>query len=101
MSQNTKHNENDTNAKEAGWLLKANNIATLSASISIVISILNKLMRMFSFNSLGLVIMLYIIASIAGFLALVCSIKYAKANESKISIDTYLAGISLILVVIV
>lgn len=104
MSHSNEQIENkptENQEKVAGWMLNASNIGIFSASISIAITVLNKLMRMFGYNSLGLVILLYILAGIAGFLALICSIKNAKKFDGHLTIDAYLAGIAILTVVLV
>ena len=96
-TENTSQPKNEP----AGWMLNAGNIGIFSATISIVITVFNKLMRMFGYNSLGLVMMLYILAGVAGFLALVCGIKNAKKHEGRLSLDCFLSGIAMIVLVLV
>ncbi len=94
--------DNKLNAENepVGWMLNAGNIGVFSATISIIITMFNKLMRMFGYNSLGLVMMLYILAGVAGFLALVCGIKNAK-HDRHLALDSFLAGIAMIALVII
>lgn len=101
MSQSNKQIDDNKTVQDTGWTINANNIALLSACISISITILNKLMRMFGYNSIGLVVMLYILASTAGILSLVCCIKNAKKFKRYLTLDGYLAGIALLVVVLV
>lgn len=88
-------------SEPAGWMLNAGNIGVFSATVSIIITVFNKLMRMFGYNSLGLVMMLYILAGVAGFLALVCGIKNAKKHDGRLALDGFLAGIAMIALVLI
>ena len=94
-------NQTQTKSEPAGWMLNAGNMGVFSATISIVITVFNKLMRMFGYNSLGLVMMLYILAGVAGFLALVCGIKNAKKYDGRLSLDGFLAGVAMIALVLI
>jgi len=101
----TTNNENATEStltqSNGNFQISSKNLAIYASCLSMTISIVHKLLRMFSFGYLGLIIMLYVVAGILSFFALICTIKHAKTKDSCFTVDNYFCGISLVLLLLV
>lgn len=86
--------------KERNWVINAGNIAILASSLSIVVDVIHKLLRMILVAYSGLIIFLYIIAGVLSILALFASIKYGFKQKS-ITVDAYFTGISFITLILI
>lgn len=85
---------------ERNWVINTGNIAVLSSSLSLVLAVINKLVRMLLLIDNGLVIFMYILSAVLSTLALVACIKNGfKAKDY--TIDAYLTGVSFIVLILI
>jgi len=110
-SNNQKDNTNDSSEtqskdknldknKEREFKINSGNLAIISSSLSLVLSAVNKLLRMLVLISGGLIIFLYIISALLSFFALFNCIKFAM-KEKQITVDSYLCGISILVLILI
>ena len=86
--------------KERNWVINTGNMAIIASSLSIVIDVLHKLLRMVLYAYSGLIIFMYIISGALCVFALIACIKNAFKYK-QISIDAYFTGISFIMLILV
>ena len=96
----TENNENDKQKKERNWVINTGNMAIIASSLSIVIDVIHKLLRMILYAYSGLIIFMYIISGILSVFALIACIKNAFKYK-QISIDAYFTGISFIMLILI
>ena len=86
--------------KERNWVIKAGNMAILASSLSLVIDVVHKLLRMVLIAYSGLIIFLYVLAGILSIFALFASIKYGFKQKG-ITVDAFFTGISFVALILI
>ena len=86
--------------KERNWVINAGNMAILASSLSLVIDVVHKLLRMVLIAYSGLIIFLYILAGILSIFALFASIKYGFKQKG-ITVDAFFTGISFVALILI
>ena len=109
LEQKSSNNENNNNKveenkqksqKEREFKINSGNEAIFASSIALVLSAVNKLLRMLVLVSGGLIIFLYVISALLSFFALFSCIKNAM-KEKNITVDSYFCGISLLVLILI
>lgn len=98
--EDKKQGEEKKQKKEIDFKINSGNIAVISSSLALLLSTVNKLLRMLVLVSAGLVIFLYIVSALLSFFALFSCIKNSFKNK-QITIDAYLCGISLLVLILI
>lgn len=93
-------NQNSKSKKEMEFKINSGNIAIIASSISLLLSVVNRLLRMLVLVSPGLIIFLYILSGILSFFALFCCIKNTIQNK-QIAVDSYFCGISIVVLILI
>lgn len=86
--------------KERNWVINAGNMAILASSLSLVIDVVHKLLRMVLIAYSGLIIFLYVLAGILSIFALFASIKYGFKQKG-ITVDAFFTGISFVALILI
>ena len=88
------------NKKEREFKINSGNMAIIASSISLLLSVINKLLRMLVLVSGGIIIFVYIVCSLLSFFALYSCIKNAIKN-SAITVDSFFCGVSLLVLILI
>lgn len=86
--------------KERNWVINTGNMAIIASSLSLVIDVIHKLLRMVLVAYSGLIIFLYILSGILSVFALIACIKYGFKSKT-LFIDAYLTGVSFIALILI
>lgn len=86
--------------KERNWVINAGNMAILASSLSLVIDVIHKLLRLVLIAYSGLIIFLYVLAGILSIFALIASIKYGFKQKT-ITVDAFFTGISFVTLILI
>ena len=92
--------ESEKQKKERNWIINTGNMAIIASSLSLMINVIHKLLRLVLVVYGGLIVFLYILAGIFSVFALFACIKYGFKSK-QITLDAYLTGISFIALILI
>lgn len=98
--KNSQNNKKKKGIDDINWNINSANASTIASCFAIVIDIIHKLLRMLTFSYTGLIIFLFILSGILSIFALISTLKHSLKDKN-ITIDGYLCGISLILLILI